>query len=65
MTILNALYLPEVVLHQADTTSPVNTFRLIFNQYFGAELDILDDVSYISSYSAPYDFEIVPNPDAR
>jgi hypothetical protein len=65
MTILNALYLPGVALHQADTASPVNTFRLIFNQYFGAELDILDDVSYISGYSAPYDFEIVPNPDAR
>jgi hypothetical protein len=46
--ILNALYLPGVDtsdLYPAMT--PVNTFRFIFNKYFGAELDLLPDKNYI------------------
>ena len=42
--ILNALYLPGVdkaVLY--DSISPVNTFRLIFNQYFGTDYELLPD----------------------
>ena len=42
--ILNALYLPGMdadVLY--DNISPVNTFRLIFNQYFGADYPLLED----------------------
>lgn len=42
--ILNALYLPGVdkaMLY--DSISPVNTFRLIFNHYFGADYPLLED----------------------
>lgn len=66
MPILNALHMPEETqVQRPATTTPVNTFRYIFNRYFGADFDILEDVSYISSYNAPYDFTIVPNPAAQ
>jgi hypothetical protein len=48
--ILNAYHLPGVgdgVLY--PTISPVNTFRVIFNEYFGAEFPMLDDSAYRSA----------------
>ncbi|MBA2528564.1 MAG: sulfatase-like hydrolase/transferase [Euzebyales bacterium] len=48
LRILNAYYLPGVEdpgLY--DTISPVNTWRLLFDIYFGAELPLLADRSYI------------------
>ncbi len=58
--ILNALYLPGV---NADTISDdhthVNTFRLIFNEYFGDDLPMLENRSYVSSYDQPYRFDDV------
>ena len=42
--ILNAYYLPgggEKLLY--DSISPVNSFRIIFNHYFGADYDLLGD----------------------
>jgi hypothetical protein len=50
MGILNAYYLPDVnqnVLYPSIT--PVNSFRIIFNLYFGTELELLPDESYIFS----------------
>jgi hypothetical protein len=48
LPILNAYYLPG---DGADllypTISPVNSFRLIFDHYFGAELGLLEDTSYL------------------
>ena len=47
--ILNTLYLPgadQKLLHK--DMSPVNTFRLIFNIYFGTSFNILEDKSFIS-----------------
>jgi hypothetical protein len=46
--ILNAIYTPGVV-HPglSQTMTPVNTFRLILNDYFDADLPILPDRSYI------------------
>jgi len=42
--ILNAMYLPGVDYSELwDSISPVNTFRLIFNQYFGADYTLLED----------------------
>lgn len=61
MAILNAYYLPgadPASLYAA--ISPVNTFRVIFNQYFGGNYPMLEDVSYYSTYQAPYNFTIVP-----
>jgi len=42
--ILNALYLPGVDRTELnESISPVNTFRLIFNRYFGAAYRLLED----------------------
>ncbi len=46
--ILNAIYFPDKgqeLLY--ETISPVNTFRLIFNIYFGANLELLDDRTFV------------------
>jgi len=48
--ILNAYYLPnthETILYPSIT--PVNSFRLIFNLYFDAELELLPDLTYASN----------------
>jgi len=46
---LNALYLPgHTDLQLPDTLTPVNTFRLVFNTYFGGDYPLLPDVSYNS-----------------
>jgi hypothetical protein len=62
MSILNAYFLPEDgdnILYEG--ISPVNSFRLIFNYYFGGQFPLLDDVSYFSSYEDPYNYEIIQN----
>ncbi len=42
--ILNAMYLPGMDYDElSESISPVNTFRLIFNHYFGAEYPLLED----------------------
>ena len=42
--ILNAMYLPGMDTDMLyDNISPVNTFRLIFNHYFGADYPMLED----------------------
>ena len=39
-----------------DTISTVNTWRLIFSRYFGVDLPLLPDRSYVSmSPDRPYD----------
>ena len=45
---LNAVYLPDLDRrHQPyDTMSPVNTFRMIFDNYFGSDLGLLPDRSF-------------------
>lgn len=46
--ILNALYLPGVSTSDLySSVTPINTFRFIFNKYFGADLDLLPDRNYI------------------
>ena len=46
--ILNALHLPGIPPNTLfPTMTPVNTFRLVFREYFGAELPSLPDSSYI------------------
>ncbi|MBW1933532.1 MAG: hypothetical protein JRI56_11115, partial [Deltaproteobacteria bacterium] len=42
--ILNAMYLPGMDYSEiSPAISPVNTFRLIFNHYFGADYPLLED----------------------
>ncbi len=54
--ILNAYYLPGGEGALYGSISPVNSFRVILNDLFGLELELLEDRSYSSSYSKPYDF---------
>ena len=60
MSILNAYRLPgggAELLY--DYITPVNTFRVIFNHYFGTTLEMLPDESYNAPFLRPYDFENV------
>jgi hypothetical protein len=38
---------------------PVNAFRVLFNAYFGTNLDLLEDQSYFAVEDRPYGFENV------
>jgi hypothetical protein len=50
MSILNAYYLPGVQnAGLYPTITPVNTFRLIFDQYFNTDFGLLDDRSYLTA----------------
>jgi len=45
--ILNAYYLPGAGHHLLyESISPVNTFRVVFNLYFGTEYELLEDKCY-------------------
>jgi hypothetical protein len=57
MCILNAYYLPDFDHEQLyDEITPVNTFRVVFNQYFGTEYGLLRDQGYFSTMRRPYKF---------
>ena len=61
LQILNALYLPgENVPQISPTLTPVNTFRVIFNTYFGGSYPLLPDVSYNSPEGRKLDFSVAP-----
>jgi hypothetical protein len=61
MAILNALYLPEPLAAKITPDwTPVNTFRLIFNDHFGLDYPLLKNVSYFSPEGSPMDFSVVP-----
>ena len=58
--ILNAYYLPGIntsVLYPSIT--PVNSFRIVFNMYFGTDLELLADRNYIYEPGRPYQFRDV------
>lgn len=63
VAILNAYYLPKEGANGLyPTISPVNSFRLILNTYFGMNYGLLDDVSYIvPNKEKPLAFQNVPN----
>lgn len=57
MPILNAFYFPDRRYERLyQDITPVNTFRVIFTQYFGADEPLLPDRSYGSSWTRPYRF---------
>jgi hypothetical protein len=57
MSILNAYYLPDGGDAQLyEEITPVNTFRVVLNSYFGTDLALLEDESYFSTWSHPYAF---------
>jgi hypothetical protein len=57
-----AVYMPGHEDTLYPTVTPVNLFRLVFNNYFGGKYDILDDVSYFSPVPKLYEFTEIPNP---
>ncbi len=61
MKILNVYYLPGADEDLYATITPVNSFRVIFNHYFGQAYEMLDDISFYSAYDIPYNYTIVPN----
>jgi hypothetical protein len=47
LTILNAYYVSEEMKRNLyDSITPVNSFRLVLNEYFGTNYPLLDDRSY-------------------
>jgi hypothetical protein len=57
MSILNAYYFPDRRYERLnDSISPVNSFRVVFNTFFGAHLPLLPDRSYFSTGLSPYGF---------
>lgn len=61
LNILNAYYFPGNTQSQFyEWISPVNSFRLLFNSFFGAKLPLKDDTGYYSIYQEPYNFTIIP-----
>lgn len=57
---LSAYYLPRGSEVLYPSITPVNSFRVVFNEYFGADLPLLDDVSYYSHLSHRYDYTVMP-----
>jgi hypothetical protein len=58
---LSAQYLPGAPENlSTPAASAVNQFRAILSHYFGAELPMLPDRHFSSSYGHPYDFREVP-----
>ena len=50
MSILNAYYVNEEAMDDLyPTITPVNSFRVVFNNYFGTDYPLLEDVSYHAS----------------
>jgi hypothetical protein len=61
MKILNVYYFPDNPEGLYPTITPVNTFRLIFNNYFGQKYPLLEDRSFYSAYDVPYNYEEIAN----
>jgi hypothetical protein len=63
LAILHAIYgNEEIRLGFYPEITPVNSFRLIFNQMFGADYPLIPDESYFSLHETPYEFEKVRYP---
>jgi hypothetical protein len=63
MSILNAYYVNEETKADLyETITPVNSFRVVFNHYFGTDFPLLDDVSYYVYEEEEFaDPMIIPN----
>lgn len=61
MKILNAYYLPFGSDNLYPAITPVNSFRIIFNEYFGTDYKLLDDISLFSFSKSNFEYEEVPN----
>ena len=59
----DAIYFPDedrrVQLN--DDRTLVNTFRIVFNSYFGSDYEMLENIMYWGWNAKPYHFEDVTN----
>lgn len=60
--ILNAYYLPGNNDKLYPTISPVNSFRIVLNEYLGTDYPLMEDKSYFSPIPYIYDFRPSMNP---
>jgi hypothetical protein len=61
-SILNAYFFPDGdYANLYPTITPVNSFRVVLNQYFGGSFGLLPDVSYFSTEDDVFHWEVVPN----
>jgi hypothetical protein len=59
-SILNAYYFPDQNYDALyPTVTPVNSFRIILNQYFGTDLPLLEDRNYFSKSNTPFIYQDV------
>lgn len=66
MANLNAYYLPDGGNHNLySSISPVNSFRVVFNTYFGGNLEILKDTTCNSSINDPFSCTTLPDPNPQ
>jgi hypothetical protein len=57
MSVLNAYFFPDGRYEKLyESISPINSFRVLFNTFFGAKLELLADKSYFSTWHNPYRF---------
>jgi hypothetical protein len=64
VSILNAYYFPEISNQSLyPEITPVNTFRILFDEYFGGQFGLLEDITFSSPMSdkEKYNFTIIPN----
>jgi hypothetical protein len=63
LPILNAYYLPGVEMDSMlyPSISPVNSFRVVLNSYFGQNLPLLEDQSYFGPEEDRNANQLVPN----
>jgi hypothetical protein len=61
MWILNAYHLPGHQEELFPKISPVNSFRVVFNEYFGGEYEMLPNISYFSPVPNLYEFSEIKN----
>jgi len=64
--VLNAYYFPDQdYAGLAANISPVNSFRVVFNQFFGTDLPLLTNDAYYSTYETPYKLTKLPHEQDR
>jgi hypothetical protein len=60
-SILSAYFLPgDAGGRLYPTITPVNSFRVVFDAYFGADYALLSDRTYFSTWDQPYQYLPVP-----
>jgi hypothetical protein len=64
LPILNAYYLPGMTTNEMlyPSISPVNSFRVVLNSYFGQGLPLLEDLSYFGPEEDRNANQLVANP---